>query len=313
MSPLLRASRRVSLPVLRRLTRASVVALSLIVATGGAVRLTRSGLGCDSWPDCGTADGWHALVEYGNRIAGALVGLVIAATLVGVYLLEERRPDLRRPALGLLAGFFGQAALGAVSVAMKLPPAIVVAHFLLSMVLVAVAALMHARTRPAAAAPTRAAPVRAELVWLSRALVSGTALILVLGTLVTGTGPHSGANPTQPAPRFTFLPLPTISMVHGNLAVLVVGLAVANLLVIRMTDSARDLRPTAQLVVAALVLQAAIGISQYALGLPRGLVELHMIGATLVWLATLGHHLALRRPADVPSGRSRGAGLAAHT
>ena len=297
MAPLSALSRRIGLPALRRLTRLAVIALTAIVATGGAVRLTRSGLGCDSWPNCGRADGWHAFVEYGNRLAGVAVGLVIAGMLVGVYRLDQRRPDLRRLAWALLAGFFCQAALGAVSVRLKLPPGVVVAHFLLSMVLVAIAAGLHARTRPPA---TTAPAIRPELRGLSIALVAGTALILVLGTLTTGTGPHSGANPTQPAPRFTFLALHVISMIHGNAAIVLVGLALANLLVVRMTG-ADSLRRPATLVVAAVALQAVIGISQYALGLPRGLVELHMLGATLLWLAVLGQWSAAHRPSVDPA------------
>jgi cytochrome c oxidase assembly protein subunit 15 len=274
----------------RRLTRLAVIALTAIVATGGAVRLTRSGLGCDSWPDCGKADGWHAFVEYGNRLAGVVVGVVVVVALVGVYRLAERRSDLRRLAWALIAGFFCQAALGALSVALKLPPGVVVAHFLLSMVLVAIAAVLHSLTAP----PRQRPPARPEVRWLSIALLASTAVVLLLGTLTTGTGPHSGADPTQPAPRFTFLALHVISMVHGNAAILIVGLAVANLLVVRITGADRVVVRSAQLVVAAVVLQAIIGITQYALGLPRGLVELHMIGATLLWLAVLGNHLALR-------------------
>jgi cytochrome c oxidase assembly protein subunit 15 len=285
----------------RRLTLATVVALTAIVGTGGAVRLTQSGLGCDSWPNCGNEDGWHALVEYGNRLAGAAVGVVILLTLVAVHRLDERRPDLRRLSWALAAGFLGQAALGALSVALKLPPGIVVAHFLLSMVLVAIAAVLHSRTAPAPVAPP--APVRPELRWLAVALVIGTAVVVMLGTLTTGTGPHSGANPTQPAPRFTFLPLHVISMVHGNAAILVVGLAVANLIVIRITDAGTQLVRRSAFVVAAVSLQAVIGITQYALGLPRALVDAHMIGATLLWLAVLGHLLAVRRaPRSLPAG-----------
>ena len=286
-------SRRLTLPGLRRLTRLTVVALTAIVATGGAVRLTRSGLGCDSWPDCGKADGWHAFVEYGNRLAGVLVGLVVVSALVGVYRLAERRVDLRWLAWGLIVGFFCQAALGALSVALKLPPGVVVAHFLLSMVLVAIAAVLHSRTRPL----RQATNARPEVRWLSVALLVGTAVVLLLGTLTTGTGPHSGANPTQPAPRFTFLALHVISMVHGNAAILVVGLAIANLLVVRITGADPAVTRSAQLVVGAVVVQALIGITQYALGLPRGLVEVHMVGAVLLWLAVLGNHLAVRHVA----------------
>ncbi len=276
----------------RRLTLATVVALTAIVATGGAVRLTQSGLGCDSWPDCGRAEGWHALVEYGNRIAGAAVGVLVLAALVAVHRLSPRRPDLRRLSWALVAGFAAQAALGAVSVTLKLPPAIVVAHFLLSMLLVAIAAVLHFRAgSPAAAAPA----IRSELRWLAVGLVVGTAIVIALGTLTTGTGPHSGADPTQAAPRFTFLPLHIISMVHGNAAILVVGLAIADLLVARITGAGAAMVRRGRLVVAAVVLQAVIGITQYALGLPRGLVDAHLVGATVLWLAVLFNMLEVGR------------------
>ncbi|MDQ1679762.1 MAG: heme a synthase [Frankiaceae bacterium] len=287
-------SRRVSLPALRRLTRATVVALTAIVATGGAVRLTRSGLGCDSWPNCGHADGWHALVEYGNRLAGVAVGLVVVATIVAVHLLPQARRDLRRPAYLLGAGYVAQAVLGALSVVLKLAPLLVMAHFLTSMVLVAVAATLHARTRSAADGPTR---LRPELSWLSWGLLAGTAAVIVLGTLTTGTGPHSGANPADPAQRFTFLPLHAITMLHGTAATAVVALAGANVLLLRVVGAPRALRTTARWVVGAVVLQAVIGFTQYALGVPRGLVELHLLGATVLWLAVVGHQVALRRAA----------------
>jgi cytochrome c oxidase assembly protein subunit 15 len=288
-------SRRVSPPALRKLTRATVIALVAIVATGGAVRLTRSGLGCDSWPNCGHADGWHAFVEYGNRLAGVAVGLVVVATIVAVHLVSEKRTDLRRPAYLLGAGYLAQAVLGALSVVLKLAPLLVMAHFLTSMVLVAVAATLHARTGPA---PHPVAPLRAEVAWVSWALLAGTAAVIVLGTVTTGTGPHSGADPADPAQRFTFLPLHVITMLHGTAATGIVALAVANLLLLRVVEAPRSVRTTAHWVVAAVALQAVIGITQYALGVPRGLVELHLLGATLLWLAVVGHHLAVRR-ADI--------------
>jgi cytochrome c oxidase assembly protein subunit 15 len=288
-------SPRVSPPALRRLTRATVIALVAIVGTGGAVRLTRSGLGCDSWPNCGHADGWHAFVEYGNRLAGVAVGLVVVATIVAVHLVSEKRTDLRRPAYLLGAGYLAQAVLGALSVVLKLAPLLVMAHFLTSMVLVAVAATLHARTGPASQC---VAPLRDEVAWVSWALLAGTAAVIVLGTVTTGTGPHSGADPADPAQRFTFLPLHVITMLHGTAATGIVALAVANLLLLRVVEAPRSVRTTAHWVVAAVALQAVVGITQYALGVPRGLVELHLLGATLLWLAVVGHHLAVRR-ADI--------------
>jgi cytochrome c oxidase assembly protein subunit 15 len=168
------------------------------------------------------------------------------------------------------------------------------AHFLTSMVLVAVAATLHTRTGPAADRPV---PMRPEVTWSSWGLLAGTAAVIVLGTLTTGTGPHSGADPAQPAQRFTFLPLHVITMLHGTAATGVVALSVANVLLLRVVEAPRTLRTTASWVVAAVGLQALIGITQYALGVPRGLVELHLVGATVLWLATLGHHLAVRRTA----------------
>lgn len=288
--------RTVSARTFRRLTAAAVVTQSAIVATGGLVRLTQSGLGCTGWPGCGVADGVHAVIEYGNRLFGTVVGLVALATLVAAHLLPRPRRDLRAPACLLVGGTVLQALLGFLTVRLHLAPVMVVAHFLVSIVLVAVAVTLHHRAAPSYSAGA-GWQVRGEVVTLSRVLLGATATVVVLGTLVTGSGPHSGAEPGEGVQRLDLLPLDVISMVHGSAALLVVGLAVANLFLLRVTRAPRGVADRAHVVVGALAAQAAIGVTQYAADLPWGMVWLHMIGATVLWVAVVAYHLGLRAPA----------------
>lgn len=290
MTPLL--ARRPTISTVRKLTRASLIALVAIVGTGGAVRLTRSGLGCDAWPHCGNRDGWHAYVEYGNRLASGVVGLIALAAIVAALRVSPPRRDLRPAAFLLGGGFLAQAGLGALSVKLHLSPGMVMAHFLLSMVLIALAAVLYVQADPQ---PPPAAVLRPELRALSWAILAATAVVVVLGTLTTGSGPHSGANPDAPAARFTFLSLQTITTIHGNTAMLIVALAVANVLVLRISDAPAQLVRSASYIAGAVAVQAVIGVTQYALDLPPLLVGLHLVGAAVLWLAAVNHHLTVRR------------------
>ncbi|MBA3250204.1 MAG: COX15/CtaA family protein, partial [Geodermatophilaceae bacterium] len=173
-----------------------------IVVTGGAVRLTASGLGCPTVPNC-TEDsffptpelGVHGVIEYTNRTLTGVLSLVALATLVAVWRDRPRRRDLLGPAIGLLVGIPAQALLGAVTVLTGLNPWTVMGHFLVSGVLIAVAVLLFRRSREPAGVTLAVVPVPLRL--LGRGLLSVVATVLVLGTLVTGTGPHAG-DPDSP-------------------------------------------------------------------------------------------------------------------
>ncbi|MCW2621704.1 MAG: cytochrome oxidase assembly protein [Frankiales bacterium] len=275
-------------PVLvRRLALAAVVANIGIVLTGGAVRLTGSGLGCPTWPSCTEASyvptaayGSHGLIEFGNRLLSFAVTLVAVALVLAVRRQQPRRPDLVRLAtLGLL-GIPAQAVLGGITVLTGLNPWSVMAHFLLSMGLIAVAVMIHRRAGEGdvAAAPLAPAGLRTA----SYALWGVAVAVLALGTVVTGSGPHSG---DPEAGRTGFDP-EVVSQIHADLVFVLVGATAALWLAFRATGSA----PAARAALALLCLELAqgvVGFVQYWTDLPVLLVALHMLGACLtIALAT---------------------------
>lgn len=276
----------------RRLTALALAALVFIVVTGGAVRLTDSGLGCPDWPTCAeerVVAPWeyHAMVEFVNRTITGLVSLAVILAVLGSVFRVPRRRDLVWLSVGLVAGVLGQIVLGGLTVLFELKPQFVMAHFLLSMVLVANAVVLHHRAgRPPG--PTRPVVDR-ELNLLGRLVVGAAALVLFLGTVVTGTGPHGGDPEVERLPFF----LPDVARLHGIGVVLflLVTLAAA-FRVVRAGAPAGVLR-RAEVLVAVLVAQAAVGYVQYFTGVPALLVAVHIAGATAAWVATLRFHLAL--------------------
>lgn len=294
-------------PVTRRTFLAVVLAQSAIVVTGGLVRLTGSGLGCPTWPECAPgsyvptveqAEGVHSYIEFGNRLLTFVLSAVVLAAVVAAWRHRPRRRDLRVLAALQLLGVAAQAGLGGVTVLTGLDPATVAAHFLLSMVLVAGAVvLLEAGGRPAdvpaagGAVALAAPPVRPEIRWLGAALSLAAALVLVVGTVVTGSGPHSG-DAEQPA-RFGLDPQ-TVSWLHADLVFAFAGLTFAMMLALRLTDAPAAARRRAAAVLAVIFAQGAVGYVQYFTDLPAALVVLHMAGACLVVVTTVRLQLTLR-------------------
>jgi cytochrome c oxidase assembly protein subunit 15 len=286
-----------------RLAIVTTALLAAIVVTGAAVRLTSSGLGCPTWPRCTTTSlvappSYHALVEFINRVVSASVGVVIAALAVAASLRAPRRRDLTLLSWSLVAGFVGQAVIGGLSVVYGLAPGWVMAHFLLSMVLLWAALVLVHRADDAARATQR--PVRRELRALTLLLAATASAVLVLGTVTTGTGPHAGDS-TKHVPRFGF-PLDRVTQLHADSALLLAGLVIATLFAVRLTDCSPVVRRRAAWVAAAVVVQVVIGYVQYFLNLPPGVVGLHVAGATALWCATVWLALATQPPsAAVPA------------
>ncbi len=278
-------------PRLRPAALAAVVANVGIVLTGGVVRITGSGLGCEDWPTCdgtsvvpraGAEAGWHQLIEFGNR---TLTFVVLATAVWAVWAARRDAParqDLRLLAWGLVGGVLGQAVLGGITVLTDLNPLVVAGHFLVSMVLIAVAVVLHDRV--GRAPPPEPLPA---LRWLARVLVPVGAAVLVLGTLVTATGPHAGDPGT---PRLG-LDIRTMAVAHADAVWALVALTLATWLVARALGAARTARAAAVALGVELA-QGGIGYLQYALGIPAQLVSLHLLGACLVWVATLRVGLA---------------------
>lgn len=295
----------------RRLAVIATVLLAVIVVTGAAVRLTSSGLGCSTWPKCTSTSlvaplSYHAQVEFLNRVVTTVVGVFVGIVAVAALLRRPRRRDLTYLSWSLVAGFVGQAVIGGLSVLFDLAPPFVMAHFLLSMLLLWASLVLVHRADPAWA-PT-APQSRPELRWLGRLLVATAGLVLVLGTVTTGTGPHAGDG-THHVRRLGF-PLERVTQLHADGALFLTGLIVAMLFAVRLTDTTALVRRRATLLGAAVLTQVAIGYTQYFLDLPAGVVEIHVAGATLLWCATVWLQLGFTAPPAaldrVPAQDARG-------
>jgi cytochrome c oxidase assembly protein subunit 15 len=281
-----RALRRRPTPrTVRRLALASVVANSAIVVTGGAVRLTSSGLGCPTWPRCTdstytpTAEyAVHGVIEFGNRLLTFVLLAVVVAGTVAVWRQRPRRPGMRQLSALVLLGIPAQAVLGGITVLTSLNPWTVMGHFLVSSVLIARAVALHQRAREGDLPPRPL--VGQPLQRLGTVLLVLTGLTLVAGTLVTGSGPHSG---DSAAARTGFDP-ESVSQVHADLVFLLVGVTAAFWVALRATGG--PARPMGQLLAVQLA-QGVLGFVQYFTDLPVPLVALHLVGACLVTVAAV--------------------------
>ncbi len=283
----------------RRITLFALIALVFIIVTGAAVRLTGSGLGCPDWPTC---DGDRLvsefretpeIIEFVNRTITGLVSVAVAAAVLGSRARVPRRRDLTRLSWGLVAGVVGQIVLGGLTVRYELTPPLVMGHFLLSIVLVSTAVVLHHRAGEDDGA--RSPIVAPALRRLSTALLPVTAAVLVAGTVVTGTGPHGGDPDVE---RLDFA-VRDVTRVHAGLALVLAALVVGAIVLARREGRAVLLRLEA--VVAALAVQIAIGYLQYFNGVPELLVGIHVLGAVLVAIAVLRFHLGLWAPAGAPA------------
>jgi len=276
----------------RRVTLVALGCLTAIVVSGGAVRLTGSGLGCPDWPNCD--DGrlvapleYHAMVEFVNRTVTGLVSLAVIVAVLASLARVPRRRDLVRLSLGLVAGVVGQIVLGGLTVLFELRPPFVMAHFLLSMMIVANAVALHWRAALPDEAPRREPGVSPAGRQLGRITLALGALVVFLGTVVTAAGPHGG---DEDVPRLA-VEVGRAAQLHG-LAVVLLLAAVVTLLVVLRRDGApaADVR-RGRVLLGVLVAQAAVGYVQYFTGVPVLLVGAHIAGATAAWAALVRFQL----------------------
>jgi cytochrome c oxidase assembly protein subunit 15 len=275
----------------RKITGNALFALTVIVVTGTAVRLTESGLGCSDWPTCEEdqliADfSFHPMVEFINRVFTGFVSLAVILAVLGALVRVPRRKDLVWLALGLVAGVIGQIILGAFVVKSHLNPWLVLNHFLLSMVLVANATVLHAR---AGYDPVPVDPTPRAYKWPITGL---TIAAIIAGTFVTGSGPHTGSYDGDAIERLPFA-VPDIARVHGGIVIALVLTVIATMWHLRRTNAPGAEQWRGRLVLLALLLQAGIGYTQYFTGVPVLLVGFHIAGATACWIAVLWFHLNL--------------------
>jgi len=269
-----------------------------LVITGGAVRLTGSGLGCPTWPECSEGsfvpvstqiEPEHQVwIEFGNRLL--TFALLIAALAVVIEVLKTRRKDLRLLAAGQLLGILAQGVLGGITVLTDLNPFAVAGHLLLSMVLIAGAASLYSRRSGPVA---RAAIKETSLRIISGAHVAISFLVLILGTFVTGSGPHAG---DESAPRFD-LDIRDITVLHTDAVIFLLGLTIAYLVLPTVSTTTKR----ALVIFLGISLgQGTIGYIQYFTGVPEILVAFHLLGAVIFWIAAWRVRLTVVR---VPKSR----------
>ena len=253
-----------------------------LVVTGGAVRLTGSGLGCPTWPECTPGsytpvahqaeEALHVWIEFANRLLTFV--LVIAAVVVLAAVLRTGRKDLRGLALGQLLGIFGQGVLGGITVLTDLHPLPVAGHLILSIILIAGATSLRAQRFAPKVAQTPASLTKK----IASVHVFTSFAVIVLGTLVTGSGPHAGDEKAQ---RFGF-DIQTVTWIHADVVIFLLGTTFAFFVATGTTQATK--RRLKIFTVIALA-QGAIGYIQYFTGIPEVLVAAHLLGATLVWIA----------------------------
>lgn len=291
----------------RRVTLFALVALGFIVITGAAVRLTGSGLGCTDWPTCeqgrlGPSEitDAPAMIEFVNRLITGVVSVAVVLAVTGAVRRAPRRGDLVWLAWGLVAGVVAQIVLGGLVVLLELSPRLVMAHFLLSMVILWNATVLHHRAgRPDGPMVPR---VGATVLGLGRLAAGATALVVFTGTVVTAAGPHAGDSQAARLELF----LPDVARVHGISVVVLLVVVVALMAGLRRQAAPAPVRRSARALMAVLLGQAAIGYTQYFTGVPALLVGVHVLGAVLVWVAVLRCNLELVGPAPTVVDRRSG-------
>lgn len=254
---------------------------ALLVLTGGAVRVTGSGLGCPTWPECtadsytpvaGQAEGaFHAWIEFGNRLLTFL--LFFAALAIVILVIRTKRRDLRLLALSQVGGIFGQAILGGITVLTKLNPFAVASHFILSIILIAASHSLLIRSQ----ATRIPSPRRVTFIQIHTVL---TFIVIAAGTLVTGAGPHAGDSET---PRLN-IAITTVTAIHGYLVIALLAVTIVGIYK-KFDGYSSDAQRYLIIFLAIALAQGVVGYAQYLMGVPELLVIIHLLGSSLLWIA----------------------------
>ena len=263
--------------------RAALWSLTIIIFTGAAVRLTGSGLGCSDWPQCEQDQfvaslEYHALIEFGNRLFTGVVAIAVMLAVLGSLRRVPKRNDLIWWSLGLVAGVIGQIVLGALLVQTELDPRFTMGHFLLSMVLLWNAVVLIERARDDDLGPRQSSPMATA----AAAVFAVGSILLLTGTIVTGSGPHAGSDDPETAARLPFL-IHEVTRIHSVTAFTVLG---GVWFTIRYSTKLGryDVRQQAMRVFSMLIAQTALGYWQYFTGVPELLVFLHIMFASFTWI-----------------------------
>lgn len=292
-----------SATVVRRAALSALVMSIVIVVTGGAVRLTGSGLGCSTWPTCTAASitptpamGLHGVIEFTNRMLTYVLCAAVGWAILAARCATPWRRSLTRLGWAQFWVVMSNAVLGGITVLAGLNPYVVAAHMLSALALVWVAVLTWERTKEGDG-PARLTVAR-PLQQLAYVLVGVTGVLVVAGTLVTGAGHHPGD--TSDVPRIP-INYDRLTQLHGDFAFITVGLSLAVIFVLAAVKAPPAARSRARELFVVLIAQGAIGFVQYFTDVPVVLVGLHMLGATLTWIAALRLPLALRTRDEEPA------------
>jgi cytochrome c oxidase assembly protein subunit 15 len=276
----------------RRITLVAVASLAVIVVTGATVRLTGSGLGCTDWPNCTAGrltpdkiSDSPAMIEFVNRVVTGIVSVAVIIAVLGSIVRVPRRRDLTWLSWGLVAGVIAQIILGGLVVRHNLSPRFVMGHFTLSMVIVWNALVLHQRAgRPDG--PT--VPLVSERVAsMLRLLFVAAGLVVLTGTVVTASGPHAG---DSQAARLDLV-VRDVARIHSAAVIVLLAMLLVTLRWLWAEGAPAVVRDAAQALLVVIVLQGAIGYTQYFTGVPALLVGFHIVGALAVWITTV--HLNL--------------------
>ena len=291
---------------LRAASLSSLIAAILIIVGGGVVRVTGSGLGCPDWPAC-TGDslgptvemGIHGVIEFVNRLLTGVLCVIVAWVIIAARLQRQPAPDVTRWAWAQFWIVLLNAIVGGITVWIKLNPYVVAAHFLAATLLLTAAAVTWDKSqhldhpsRSKASAQTRR---------LSNALLAVTAVLVIVGTAVTGSGPHAGDSSEVPRMSFSW---EAVTVLHSAAAVCVTVLAVVlwRVTYLREEDAVRQ---RTMLFIVVLMSQGAVGVFQVITQLPEILVVLHLVGSALVWVGVIRIGLASRSNSTLSGSSNR--------
>lgn len=273
-----------------------------ITVTGAAVRLTGSGLGCTDWPTCNIneeldAPAFHGTIEFGNRV---ISGLAIIPVVAAWVIARRSRPDLLGVIWGLVLGFIGQVVLGMLVTRTELDPRVVLGHFLLSIVLIFLGVVLDYRARHVAGGRAELSAEQRSHRLHSYIVVGVATVVIVVGTLVTGSGPHTGSEASgEPIARLGF-DIWEITRAHSVLAWILVASIVAGLWRSRPGPQNSTTASLAYLwfmrIGLLAVTQGAIGYIQFFTGVPVELVAIHIAGSVLLWTAALWYAMVTTFP-----------------
>jgi heme a synthase len=294
---------------------ASVIANAVLMCTGAAERLSSSGLGCPDWPQCTNTSlvaahspgqtSLNTAIAFGNRLLNFPMVAIAGLTFVACLSYRPggmRRRDLVWLSAALPAGMIAQAVAGGIVVLTRLNPALVAVHFLLSAAIVAAAVVLHVRAGEGAGRPRTL--VRADLRIVTVLLVGVTGLMLVAGTIVTGTGPLAGTTidshgHLSTVPRFHFT-LQDVTQMHADIGWFLGALVVALVIGMRYGGAPARVVRLGWIVLAGLAVQGTLGYIQYFTHLPAGLVWVHVATSVALWILVLRLLLSTRERLTLP-------------